>query len=120
MDTQTSEQALRYEAVLRRALGHRVCDICRDLERSPRWLNKWWREFKGVSHLIYGFLTGRGQHPKQRGHLARRLPELAIHLGRLEQNYHNHMILIAFMPFLRRSSGTHPKIMADAPLKLAA
>ena len=46
MDTQTSEQALRYEAVLRRALGHRVCDICRDLERSPRWLNKWWREFK--------------------------------------------------------------------------
>ena len=46
MDTQTSEQALRYEAVLRRALGHRVCDICRDLERSPRWLNKWWRELK--------------------------------------------------------------------------
>jgi hypothetical protein len=33
MDTQTSEQALRYEAVLRRALGHRVCDICRDLAR---------------------------------------------------------------------------------------
>ena len=46
MDTQTSEQALRYEAVLRRALGHRVCAICRDLQRSPRWLNKWWREFK--------------------------------------------------------------------------
>jgi hypothetical protein len=46
MATQTSEQALRYEAVLRRALGHRVCAICRDLQRSPRWLNKGWREFK--------------------------------------------------------------------------
>jgi hypothetical protein len=45
MDTQTSEQALRREAVRRRALGHRVCDICRDLQRSSRWLNKWWREF---------------------------------------------------------------------------
>lgn len=46
MDTQTSEQALRCEAVQRRALGHRVCDICRDLERSPRWLNKWWRAWQ--------------------------------------------------------------------------
>jgi transposase-like protein len=46
MDTQTSEQALRREAVRRRALGYRVCDICRDLGRSPRWLNKWWREFQ--------------------------------------------------------------------------
>jgi transposase-like protein len=46
MDTQTSEQTLRCEAVLRRTLGHRVCDICRDLGRSPRWLNKGWRAFK--------------------------------------------------------------------------
>ena len=46
MDTRTSEQALRREAVRRHALGHRVCDICHDLGRSPRWLNKWWREFQ--------------------------------------------------------------------------
>ena len=45
MDTHSSEQALRREAVRRRLLGHRVCDICRDLEHSPRWLNKWWRQF---------------------------------------------------------------------------
>jgi transposase-like protein len=46
MDTRTSEQALRREAVRRRALGHRVCDICRDLGRNRHWLNKWWREFQ--------------------------------------------------------------------------
>lgn len=46
MDTQTSEQALRCEAVRRHLQGERVCDICRDLQRSPRWLNKWWREYQ--------------------------------------------------------------------------
>jgi putative transposase len=46
MGTQTSEQALRCEAVRRRVLGHRVCDICHDLQRTPQWLNKWWREFR--------------------------------------------------------------------------
>src|ERR671934_532237 len=46
MDTQTSEQALRREAVRRRAVGHRVGDICHDLQRTPQWLNKWWREFQ--------------------------------------------------------------------------
>lgn len=46
MDTQTPEQALRREAVRRRLQGQHVCDICRDLKRSPRWLNKWWREYQ--------------------------------------------------------------------------
>ena len=46
MDTPTSERALRCEAVRRRLLGERVCDICQALHRSPRWLNKWWREFQ--------------------------------------------------------------------------
>lgn len=46
MDTQPTEQALRREAVRRRLQGHRVCDICHDLQRSPRWLNKWWREYQ--------------------------------------------------------------------------
>jgi len=46
MDTQTSEPGLRREAVRRRLQGQRVCDICHDLQRSPRWLNKWWREYQ--------------------------------------------------------------------------
>src|SRR5919199_1160 len=46
MDTQLSEQALRREAVRRRVMGHRVCDICRDLRHSPRRLHKWWSRFQ--------------------------------------------------------------------------
>jgi hypothetical protein len=46
MDTQPSEQALRGEAVRRRLQGERFGDICQALHRSPRWLNKWWREFQ--------------------------------------------------------------------------
>jgi transposase-like protein len=53
MDTQTSEQALRLEAVRRRALGHRVCDICQDLQRTPQWLNKWWREFQAHPETLF-------------------------------------------------------------------
>src|SRR6266540_1705219 len=45
MDTQTTEQALRCEAVRRRLQGHRVCDISQDLSRTPRWVNNWWREY---------------------------------------------------------------------------
>lgn len=40
-----SEQALRAEAVRRRVLGQRVCDIACDLGRTPRWVSKWWRVF---------------------------------------------------------------------------
>jgi hypothetical protein len=45
MDAQPIEQGLRCEAVRRRLQGQRVCDICQDLQRSPRWLNKWWHEY---------------------------------------------------------------------------
>lgn len=38
----TPEQALRGEAIRRRLQGERRKDICRDLERSTRWFNKWW------------------------------------------------------------------------------
>lgn len=50
MDTLSAEQALRREAVRRRAMGHRICDICRDLQHSPRWLNKWWCHFQAQPH----------------------------------------------------------------------
>lgn len=46
MDTANTEQALRQEAIRRRLQGERRCDICRDLERSPRWFDKWWAEYQ--------------------------------------------------------------------------
>jgi transposase InsO family protein len=41
----TNEQELRCEAIRRRLNGERRKDICRDLERSTRWFDKWWAEF---------------------------------------------------------------------------
>lgn len=46
MDTATNEQAVRQEAIRRRLAGERRCDICRALERSPRWFDKWWAEYR--------------------------------------------------------------------------
>jgi hypothetical protein len=46
MDTATSEQSLRQEAIRRRLQGERRCDICRALGRSPRWFDKWWAEYR--------------------------------------------------------------------------
>lgn len=46
MDTATTEQALRREAIRRRLAGERRCDICRDLGRTTRWLDKWWAEYQ--------------------------------------------------------------------------
>jgi len=46
MDTATIEQALRQEAIRRRLAGERRSDICRDLGRSPRWLDKWWAAYQ--------------------------------------------------------------------------
>ena len=47
MDTFTTEQALRREAIRRRLQGESRCDICRDLERSTSWFDKWWAEYRG-------------------------------------------------------------------------
>lgn len=46
MDTCTSEQALRREAIRRRLQGERQCDICHDLNRSPAWFDRWWAEYR--------------------------------------------------------------------------
>ena len=45
MDTDTTEQALRREAVRRRLQGEQRRDICADLNRSPAWFSKWWAEY---------------------------------------------------------------------------
>jgi transposase-like protein len=46
MDTFTTEQALRREAIRRRLQGEPRCDICRDLECSTSWFDKWWAEYR--------------------------------------------------------------------------
>jgi len=45
MDTFTTEQDVRREAIRRHVLGEKPRDICRDLGRSPRWFDKWWAEY---------------------------------------------------------------------------
>lgn len=46
MDTHTSEQALRREAIRRHVQGERRCDICRELGRATSWFDKWWAEYR--------------------------------------------------------------------------
>src|SRR2546426_3637152 len=46
MDTTTTEQALRREAIRRRLQGEGRSDICRDLNRSRRWFSTWWAEYR--------------------------------------------------------------------------
>lgn len=46
MNTATTEQALRREAIRRRLAGERRCDVCRDLGRTTRWLDKWWAVYQ--------------------------------------------------------------------------
>jgi putative transposase len=46
MDSQTTEQAVRREAIRRRLQGQPRREICRELKRSPRWFNKWWHEYQ--------------------------------------------------------------------------
>lgn len=46
MDTDTTERALRQEAIRRHLLGERRCDICYDLRRTTRWFDKWWAEYR--------------------------------------------------------------------------
>lgn len=49
----TQEQALRREAIRRRLNGERRREICRDLERSTRWVNKWWAAFRRDPHTDF-------------------------------------------------------------------
>jgi hypothetical protein len=42
MDTQTTEQGLRREAIRRHLKGEDRQAICHDLQRSLRWFDKWW------------------------------------------------------------------------------
>jgi transposase-like protein len=44
---------MRREAIRRRLQDDRPRDICRDLERSPRWLDKWWAEYRRNPHTDF-------------------------------------------------------------------
>jgi transposase-like protein len=46
MDTPTPERTLRREAIRRHVGGEKRCDICRDLDRSTRWFDKWRAEYE--------------------------------------------------------------------------
>ena len=46
MDTPITEQDLRREAIRRHLTGEKPRAICKDLERSPRWFDKWWAEYR--------------------------------------------------------------------------
>ena len=46
MDTPSTEQDLRREAIRRRLTGESRCNICRDLNHSPRWFSKWWAVYQ--------------------------------------------------------------------------
>lgn len=45
MDTNTSEQALRREAIRRHLSGEQRKQICSALDRSTSWFDKWLAEF---------------------------------------------------------------------------
>ena len=53
MDTFTTEQDIRREAIRRHLLGERPNDICRDLGRSPSWFDKWWAEYRHHPHTNF-------------------------------------------------------------------
>lgn len=46
METPSAEQSLRQDAIRRRLGGHKRREICADLDRSTRWFDKWWAEYR--------------------------------------------------------------------------
>jgi hypothetical protein len=65
MDTDTSEQALRREAIRRRLAQEKRKVICTDLERSTSWFDKWWAEYRRHPHTD---LTDRSRAPHTSPH----------------------------------------------------
>jgi putative transposase len=53
MDTFTTEQDVRREAIRRHLLGERPNDICHDLGRSSSWFDKWWAEYRRHPHTDF-------------------------------------------------------------------
>ena len=60
MDDQR-EEALRNEAINRRLVGERRCDICRALGRTTAWFDKWWARYRRYGRAG---LKSRSRAPK--------------------------------------------------------
>lgn len=65
MDTLTSEQAVRQEAIRRHLLGERRGDICCDLERSTSWFDKWWAAYRRDPHTDFADHSRAPHHSPQ-------------------------------------------------------
>ncbi len=61
METPTPEQTLRREAIRRRFGGEKRHEIFEDLDRSPRWFDKWWAEYQRNPHTDF---ADRSRAPK--------------------------------------------------------
>ena len=57
MDSFTNEQALRREAIRRRLEGQSRRAICHALDRSLRWFDKWWAEYRQNPHIDFAFCS---------------------------------------------------------------
>jgi len=53
MDEYTTEQAVRQEAIRRRLQGESRDEICRDLERSTSWFDKWWQAYRADPQIDF-------------------------------------------------------------------
>lgn len=53
MDDYTAEQELRHEAIRRHLKGQPRLVICHDLQRSTRWFDRWWAEYRRNPHTDF-------------------------------------------------------------------
>jgi transposase-like protein len=89
MDEYTTEQAVRREAIHRRLQGESRDEICRDLERSTSWFDKWWQAYRADPQIDFTEQSraphtspqasaesgaSRSLNPAQADHLIRAMP----------------------------------------------
>jgi putative transposase len=65
MSMTKNEQDLRREAIRRRLLGERRCDICRDLNRATSWFDKWWAIYRRDPHTDFADRSRAPHHSPQ-------------------------------------------------------
>ena len=66
MDTHTSEQELRREAIRRHVSGESRKEICADLQRSTRWFDKWWRAYQHNPRIDFADQSRAPRHSPTR------------------------------------------------------
>lgn len=66
MDTHTSEQELRREAIRRHVSGESRKEICADLQRSTRWFDKWWAAYQDDPRIDFAAQSRAPHHSPTR------------------------------------------------------